>query len=103
MARPDFIGWTGLPPVSVLIEYIFGIRSNVYEKKMSIHVNLLEEHGIKEYPYGTEGIVSLLIKPRTSKEQEPAVEVKSNVPFELTLYWGEKTKVIQVKEGTQTV
>ena len=103
MARPDFIGWTGLPPVSVLIEYILGIRSNVYEKKLYVEVNLLEEHGIREYPFGKEGVVSLLVKARSSKEQEPVAEVQSNVPFELILTWGDKTKTIQVKAGSQTV
>ena len=103
MARPDFIGWTGLPPVSVLIEYILGIRSNVYEKKLYVEVNLLEEHGIREYPFGKEGVVSLLVKARSSKEQEPVAEVQSNVPFELILTWGDKMKTIQVKAGSQTV
>ncbi|WP_099463943.1 MGH1-like glycoside hydrolase domain-containing protein [Parabacteroides provencensis] len=103
MARPDFIGWTGLPPIAVLIEHIFGIRSNVYDKKMTIDVNLTESYGIKRYPFGTEGLVDIKVKPRTSATQEPQIEISSNTPFELTVLWGDKQKVINIKEGTQTV
>ena len=42
MARPNFVGWGGLAPISGLIEQIFGIRSNVYEKKLTVDVNLTE-------------------------------------------------------------
>lgn len=103
MARPDFIGWTGLPPIAVLIEHIFGVRSNVYDKKMTIDVNLTEAYGIDRYPYGTDGLVSIRVKQRSNAIQEPQVEVNSNVPFELTVLWGDKQKVVQIKNGVQTV
>lgn len=103
MARPDFIGWTGLPPIAVLIEHIFGVRSNVYDKKMTIDVNLTEAYGIDRYPYGTDGLVSIRVKQRSNAIQEPQVEVNSNVPFELTVLWGDKQKVVQIKNGVQTL
>ncbi len=103
MARPDFIGWTGLPPISILIEYVFGIRSNVFEKKMTIDVTLTDAYGLKRYPFGMEGVVSVQVKKRTLATQEPQVEVTSNVPFELTVRWGEKEKTVAIHEGTQTV
>ncbi|RHJ92111.1 MGH1-like glycoside hydrolase domain-containing protein [Parabacteroides bouchesdurhonensis] len=103
MARPDFIGWTGLPPIAVLIEHIFGIRSNVYDKKMTIDVNLTEAYGIKRYPFGMDGLVDIKVKARSAATQEPQVEITSNVPFELTVLWGDKQKVVNIKTGTQTV
>lgn len=103
MARPDFIGWTGLPPIAVLIEHIFGIRSNVYDKKMTIDVNLTEAYGMKRYPFGMDGLVDIKVKARSAAAQEPQVEITSNVPFELTVLWGDKQKVVNIKTGTQTV
>lgn len=103
MARPDFIGWTGLPPIAVLIEHIFGIRSNVYAKKLTVDVNLTEAYGINRYPFGMDGVVSIKVKARTSADQEPQVEIDSNVPFELTVLWGEKQKVVAIGNGKQTV
>lgn len=103
MARPDFIGWTGLPPIAVLIEHLFGIRSNVYEKKLTVDINLTDEYGIDRYPYGTDGLVSVRVKARSSVEQEPQVEINSNVTFELTIHWGNKQKTVAIKNGLQTV
>lgn len=103
MARPDFIGWTGLPPIAVLIEHLFGIRSHVYEKKLTVDVNLTDEYGIDRYPYGTDGLVSVRVKARSSVEQEPQVEINSNVTFELTIHWGNKQKTVAIKNGSQTV
>ena len=103
MARKDFVGWGGLAPIAGLIEQIFGIRSNVYEKKLTIDVNLTEAYGIDRYPFGLEGLVSLKVKQRASANQEPQVEITTNVPLELTVLWGDKQKVINVESGTRTV
>lgn len=97
MARKDFVGWTGLPPIAVFIEYILGIRSDYSEKKILWDVTQTEAHGIERYPFGPDGLVTLKVKARTSPSQEPQVEVKSNVPFELTVRWGDQQKVIPVK------
>lgn len=103
MARPDFVGWAGLPPIAVLIEHLFGIRSNVYEKQLTIDVNLTEAYGIDRYPFGPEGLVSIRVKARNSAAQEPQVEIDTNVPFELTLLWGDKQKTASVRTGKQTI
>ena len=103
MARKDFVGWGGLAPIAGLIEQIFGIRSNVYEKKLTVDVNLTEAYGIDRYPFGLEGLVSLKVKQRASANQEPQVEITTNVPLELTVLWGDKQKVVNVESGTRTV
>ena len=103
MARPNFVGWSGLAPISGLIEQIFGIRSNVYEKKLTVDVNLTEAYGIDRYPFGLDGLVAIKVKARSSATQEPQVEITSDVPLELTVLWGDKQKTANVKPGTQTV
>ncbi len=96
MARKDFVGWTGLPPIAVFIEYILGIRSDFAENKVLWDISHKEAHGIERYPFGPDGLVTLKVKARNSLTQEPQVEVKSNVPFELTIRWEGKEKTIQV-------
>lgn len=103
MARKDFVGWTGLPPISVLIEYLFGIRANVQDGKMVIDVHLTDGYGISRYPFGKDGLVSIKVKRRTSAEEKPCVTIETNVPFELTLMWGDHKTVSNVKVGKQTI
>ena len=86
-----------------LIEQIFGIRSNVYEKKLTVDVNLTEAYGIDRYPFGLDGLVAIKVKARSSATQEPQVEITSDVPLELTVLWGDKQKTASVKPGTQTI
>ena len=66
MARKDFVGWTGLPPIAVFIEYILGIRSDFSTHSIVWDVNQLEAHGIERYPFGPEGVVSFKVNKRNS-------------------------------------
>lgn len=104
MARKEFVGWTGLPPIAVFIEYILGIRSDYSTNSVTWDVTQTEAHGMDNYPFGPKGIVSFKVKKRASKDETPVITIDSNVSFEMTIYWGkDKSKKISIKEGTQTV
>ncbi len=46
----DLVGWSGLVPISVLFEYIFGIRPNVPENTIVWDIRTKDEFGIRKYP-----------------------------------------------------
>lgn len=89
MARKDFVGWTGLPPIAVFIEYILGIRSDYSENRIEWHVTKTEAHGIERYPFGPDGVVTLKCAARRGAGATPEVSIETNVPFDLTLLWGD--------------
>ena len=89
MARKDFVGWTGLPPISVFIEYILGIQSDYSENRIEWHITKTEAHGIERYPFGPEGVVTLKTAARRGADATPEVHVETNVPFDLTVTWGD--------------
>lgn len=104
MARKDFVGWTGLPPIAVFIEYILGIRSDFAENKVIWDITQKDVHGIERYPFGPEGLITLKVKKRNSADDTPSVTIDSNVAFELTILWGKgKTKTINIQPGSQTI
>ncbi len=104
MARKDFVGWTGLPPIAIFIEYILGIRSDYANRSLIWDITQTEAHGIERYPFGPDGLVTLKVNKRNSQEDIPSVTIETNVPFELTLYWGkDKSKKVSIKEGKQTL
>jgi hypothetical protein len=88
MARKDFVGWTGLPPIAGLIEYIFGIRSDYAEKKLTIDVNLLEGYGIDRYPWGEDELLNIKVSKRKNASEKPRVTIKTSSDIEVTLLWG---------------
>ena len=86
---PDFVGWTGLSPISILFEYVFGIKPDAAENKITWHLNLLEKHGVEKYPFGIDGELTLLCEERSSEEEKPQVTIKSNISVEVEIVWNE--------------
>lgn len=104
MARKDFVGWAGLPPIAVFIEYIIGVRSDYSEKKVVWDITQKEAHGIERYPFGPEGVITLKTKKRNASGETPVVTVETNIPFELTILWGDgKSKKVNVEVGSSTL
>ena len=103
MARKDFVGWTGLPPIAELIEYIFGIRANHEQNTITMDVNLLDAYGIDKYPYGQDGLISFKVQKRNSKEEKPKVTIQTNVPFKVILLWSDKKLEQQVGVGKHSL
>ena len=100
MARKDFVGWAGLPPIAVFIEYILGIQSNYAENKIEWTVNQLEAHGIDRYPFGPESTVDLKVAKRANAAAKPVITVKTEQPFDLVVNWGDgQTKTIRVEKS----
>ncbi len=100
MARKDFVGWTGLPPIAVFIEYVLGVKSDFSEGRIVWDVTQTEAHGIERYPYGPEGVVDLKVRARGSAAETPSVTVVTNVPFELVVNWGDgESRTVRVEKS----
>jgi hypothetical protein len=88
-AKADFVGWTGLSAIAMLLEYVFGLRANPPRSRLVWDVQLLEAHGVNRFPFGPAGVIDLSCDARSSSTQPPSVDIRSNVPFELELRWGQ--------------
>jgi hypothetical protein len=96
MSKPGYVGWTGLPPIAVFIENILGIKPAAEPSSLVWDVRLLEQHGIKQYPFGGTGQVDLLCKSRKLHAEKPQIEVKSNQPLTIKVIWGAGESTIVV-------
>ena len=100
MARKDFVGWTGLPPIAVFIEYVLGIKSDYSEKTVEWDITNLEEHGIDRYPFGPDASISLKVAARKSAEDTPIINIETSEPFKLVVLWGNgKSSTVQVDKS----
>lgn len=93
-AKDKFVGWSGLFPISIMLEYVFGIRPLAKEKKIVWYVNRTERHGVKQYPLGSAD-VDIECAARKSADEEPVITVKASEPVTVEVHWG--NKVITVK------
>ncbi len=89
----DFVGWTGLVPITVLFEYVFGLRPYAAENKIVWYVNLTERHGIKNYPFG-EHRYDIMCSERKAGEK-PVINVKGNAPITIELHWDNNCEILQ--------
>jgi len=84
----DFVGWSGLGPVAVLFEYVFGIRADVPRGELRLDVRLLDAYGVSSFPFGADGLVCIDVGSRGSAAEEPVVTVVSTVALTVVLTWG---------------
>jgi glycogen debranching enzyme len=94
-ARGDFVGWTGLSPIAILLEAVFGLRANVIRNELVWDIRLLEEHGVDRYPFGPEAALHLHCARRASPAEEPVVTARSTRPVQLIVEWAGGIKTIQ--------
>ena len=93
-ARRDFVGWTGLAPISIMFEYVFGIRADAQNKIITWHVNLTDRHGIENYPLG-DATVDLICEARKSSDEEPKIKIKSDKPITVKIICNGKNYTIK--------
>ena len=103
LARPDFIGWTGLVPISILFECIFGIKTHLQDQTITWDVRLLEEHGIDRYPLGKDGLLSLKCATRLNEKQKPELTIQSNMNLKLKLTWAGGSETYNISVGSNKI
>jgi hypothetical protein len=96
-SKPGYVGWTGIPPIALLFEDIFGLAPDAPADRLTWHVRLLEEHGMRRYPFGQDGIVDLKCLARRTPLERPQIEIQSNVPFKLEIVWDGGREILEVE------
>ncbi len=94
-AKDKFVGWSGLFPISILFEYVFGLHPDAKEQKLVWDVRLTERHGVRQYPLG-DAALSLLCEARESEEEEPVIRASSDRPVTLKVRWRGGEKLISL-------
>jgi glycogen debranching enzyme len=96
-AKPDFVGWSGLPAIATMFEDVFGLQPQVPQHTLLWDVRLQDEHGVEGYPFGTKGLLDLKCYARTSALEKPIIEVRSNVPLTLKVHWAGGEGTLDIK------
>ena len=92
-SQNEFVGWTGLAPINIMFEYVFGIRPDAENRKITWHINRLEKHGIENY-YFCGKFITLLCDSRSSANEEPSVTLTNCDGIQVEIIWDGKRKTI---------
>lgn len=99
-SKPDFVGWTGLPPVAVLFEFIFGLEPDPVRKRLVWTIHLTEEFGVDRYPFGEDGLLSIHCAARANPTDRPRVSISSAVQLEVDLRWPGGREILQISPAS---
>jgi len=79
-SRQDFVGWTGLAPIALLIENVLGFDVVGKDNLINWNIKRTDKHGIKNLLLNNQK-VSLIFK----KINKPQISVKCEKPFKLKI------------------
>jgi glycogen debranching enzyme len=102
LSRTDFVGWSGLGPIAMLIENVIGLNVNAPKRQIEWEIRLLEEHGVRNLSLGELGSVSMLCKSRTSVEQSPKVVIRADSDITVKIRSSNVVRQIEVKANVET-
>jgi len=95
-SKPDFVGWTGLAPIAVLFEYVFGLRPDAPARRLLWDVRLTEAHGVRRYPLGPDVSIDLGCAARRAPADPPRIEAAASAPVELEVRWAGGSRIMKI-------
>jgi hypothetical protein len=99
--RKDFVGWTGLGPISLLIENVLGFRVDGVNKTLTLDVRRTDRHGIENLRMA-DVTTSIMVENRSENPQEARISIESNKPYTLKLRVNGKEAGYEIFAGTQS-
>lgn len=95
-SRQDFVGWSGLGPIALLIENVIGIEMNIPQNQITWRIDRKDKHGIKNLNY-LNGKVTLLVEPQ---ESQLSFNVTSTHKFDLVIIHNGKSTLREINVGS---
>ena len=94
--KPDFVGWTGIGPIAMLIENILGIDLDRPAKRLVWDVRLTEAHGIENLGVGA-GTLSAMCARRAGAEAPACIELRADADLAVEIRCGSRRKRAQLR------
>ncbi len=82
-AKPKFVGWSGLFPITTLFEGIFGLEADALHNRLTWRISCAEKHGVMRYPLSA-GTADLLC---IFEDGAPVVTVSAPFHAEVDVYY----------------
>jgi hypothetical protein len=95
LGRQDFVGWSGLGPIALLIENVLGLEVCGLENRIHWRLNRGDRHGIRRLPLGEQD-VDLLFEPTGDGSW---ISVLAEKPFDLRLQWESGDSLVTIPAG----
>ncbi|PWA05046.1 MGH1-like glycoside hydrolase domain-containing protein [Flavobacterium psychrotolerans] len=98
-SRQDFVGWSGLAPISLLIENVLGFEIKGNQNQICWTLKRNDTFGIKNIELKNQK-VSLLCEPQGTKQK---ITIHCEKPFELGIIKGVKKQTYKISKKNQVI
>lgn len=98
LVKPDFVGWTGLGPIAMLIENVIGIDLDAPARRLTWDIRLTEEHGVEKLGYGG-GHVTVRCARRAGLSAPAHVELCSDTDLSVVIRCGDRCRRSRICAG----
>lgn len=95
-SQTDFVGWSGVSPIALFIEYVIGLKANAAQNELVWNLKAGKRTGCERFAFNNH-LVSLVAEQDAKDKNSMKIRVESNGAFKLKI--GAKT--FSVKSGTQ--
>jgi hypothetical protein len=99
-AKGDFVGWSGVGPIAMLIEQVIGIRADALRNQVTWDITRTDRHGVEGLRLGG-ATLSLVCARRESEEETIVVRVTTDKAIRLVLGVGGARLEKVLDEGEQ--
>jgi len=98
-SRQDFVGWSGLGPIALLIENVLGMQISGYENKITWRINRTDKHGIKRLNLAGQK-VDIIALPNNNGFD---IKIHCDKPFTLEILHNKKSSTHSIKSGLTSI
>lgn len=98
--RPNFVGWTAIGPIAMLLENIIGINLDAPAASATWDIRLVEEHGVERLRVAEGAYLSIRCATRESEDAPAEISIACDVPFTVTVRCAGREQCVVVKPGT---
>lgn len=103
LSRDEFVGWSGIAPITLLIENIIGLQFNAGENTVTFHLNERGKCGLENMIFNSNKI-SVVCTEYAPFKGQTAIETCAEKPFKLTVVtkylWSPVTVDVSVGKAT---
>jgi len=101
-AQKDFVGWTGIGPIALLIENVLGFRCDGVRRRLTWRVTRTDRHGIERLHLGG-ATVSAVCDARADSLARARIAVRTDLPFTLTVIKDGRESNYEIPAGGMTL
>ena len=100
-AKKDFVGWTGVGPIALVIENILGFRNDGAKGEVTWFVKRHDKHGIKRLQVGN-ALVDIVAMARATKSESLKFNAKASKATKLVVINNGKKKTFYLTSDIKT-